>query len=83
MWTRIWFMDMGERVCRTAAQTFLAVYVPTGLAPATDWKAALIASGTAAVLSLLMSLAATGVGDPSSASLIRGVRSVGRHELRK
>ncbi len=80
MFTRIWLLDALERVLRTFAQTFLAVYVPTGLTAAADWKTALISAGTAAVLSLLMSVAATGVGDSSSASLVRSVRTPGRHE---
>lgn len=62
------------------------MWVPTNLnqslsALGGNWKAALIASGTAAVLSLLMSLSATGIGNPSSASFVT-VAAVGKHEKR-
>jgi len=85
MWTRIFFLDLLERAVKTFAQTFLAVWVPTGLNHiAGNWQTALIASCTAAVLSLLMSLASSGVGNPQSASLVRvAPLTVGRHELRR
>lgn len=83
MWSKQFALDSLERAIRTFAQTFLAVFVPNGITPAADWKTSLVAAGTAAVLSLLMSLAATGTGNPASASLVRVAPNVsGRHELR-
>lgn len=82
MWSKQYWLDVLERLLRTFSQTFLAVYIPTGLTPVADWKTALISAGTAAVLSLLMSLAATGVGSSRSASFVRVASNAGgRHEL--
>lgn len=67
MRTRQFWVDTGERAVRTFAQALVAA-ITAGLV-VTDiaqWKAALIASGFAAVLSVLMSLAGTRVGDDQS-----------------
>ena len=67
MRTRQFWVDTGERAVRTFAQALVAAitagFVVTSGA---QWKAALIASGFAAVLSVLMSLAGTRVGDDQS-----------------
>lgn len=82
MWSKQYWLDVLERLLRTFAQTFLAVYVPNGLTSAADWKTSLIAAGTAAVMSVLMSLSATGIGNPSSASFVRVAPNAGgRHEI--
>lgn len=84
MWSKQWWLDVAERLLRTFAQTFLAVFIPNGITPVADWKTALISAGTAAVLSLLMSVAASGIGNPSSASLVRVAPNIGgRHELNR
>lgn len=67
MRTRQFWVDTGERAVRTFAQALVAA-ITAGLV-VTDiaqWKAALITSGFAAVLSVLMSLAGTRVGDDQS-----------------
>ena len=67
MFTKQFWKDTAERAVRTFAQTLIgalgAGFVVTDIA---QWKAALIASGFAAVLSVLMSLAGTRVGDDQS-----------------
>jgi hypothetical protein len=65
--------DMGERALATFVQAFLASLsvaslVDTGMS---GFDSALLA-GAAAVLSLIKGWAAQAVGDPNSASLIRG-----------
>lgn len=57
--------DIVERVVRTAAQAFLAVFVITDVSSA---KAGL-AAAAAAVLALLTGLVATQVGNDDTASL--------------
>lgn len=83
MFSRAWLLDSSERALRTFAQILLTLwgFGATGLNLfAVDWKAALEVAVSAAVLSLLTSVSATGVGESTSASLVRSVAPVGRHE---
>jgi hypothetical protein len=71
MFTASFWLDAGERAIRTVAQTLIGAlaggFVVTDTA---QWKAALIASGVAGLTSLLMSLAATRVGNSESPSFV-------------
>lgn len=63
MFTTAFWKGAAERAVRTFAQVLLAVFgtEATGLLD-TDWPGALSAAGMAVVVSLLMSIAASGVG---------------------
>lgn len=69
MFTKQFWRDTTERAVKTAAQSLggaLAGYAATGF----SWTGALIAGGVAAALSVLTSLASSGVGNPETASLV-------------
>lgn len=78
MWTRIFWADAAERGVRTAAQVLVALYFAgeTTILDV-DWAQALAVAGTAAVVSVLTSIIATGVGDPSSPAIVSESR--GKH----
>lgn len=75
MWSALFWRDAAERSIATAAQAAGALLfvdnLPVGLL-AVDWPAGLSLVGSAALLSLLKSLAASKVGDTGSASLTVG-----------
>lgn len=71
MRTRRFWVDAAERAIRTFAQALIGA-ITAGLV-VTDvaaWGEALLASAVAALISLLTSVAASGVGDPVSPSLL-------------
>ncbi len=69
--SKAFWRDALERVIATGAQAVLAV-LPTSLLPdvSVPWWSALVAGAFASALSLLKCLAASRVGDNSTASLI-------------
>lgn len=71
MRSKAFWVDAGERAVRTFAQALVAVLV-AGFAftDAAAWGEALLSAAIAALVSLLTSVAASGVGDPSSPSLL-------------
>jgi len=73
MFTLDFWKDALERAIRTAAQALVASWA-TGVTGVLEvnWIQAASVAGLAAVTSILMSLAATGRGNPDSASLIEG-----------
>lgn len=73
MFTKRFWMDLGERVVASAAGGALAVMLAgstTGDSSAINWAAVGIGAGTAALVSLLKGLIASRTGDPQSASLV-------------
>lgn len=60
------YKQVGERALMTFAQTFLAMFVVTDMQSAKGALTAAVAAG----LSVLKSVAATKVGDKSTASLV-------------
>lgn len=72
MWTRHYWQSAGERALRTFAQALLSVLIigETGFMDV-DWAQALSVAGVAALASVLMSVAATGVGDHGTDSFVR------------
>ena len=72
MFTIKFWKDAGERAIRTAAQALIALWATdvSGVL-AGDWVQAGSVSALAALMSVLMSVAATGVGDPESAGITK------------
>ena len=67
---RFW-ADAAERAVRTFAQALVAALTAGFVfTDGAAWGAALLASAVAALISLLTSVAASGVGDPVSPSLL-------------
>ena len=72
MYTLTFWKDAAERAVRTAAQALLALWATdvSGVL-AVDWLQAGSVSTLAALMSLLMSVAATGTGSQDSASVLK------------
>lgn len=71
MRTKAFWIDAGERAVRTFAQALVAMLVVGFVfTDAAAWGEALVASAVAALISLLTSVAASGVGDQDSPSLL-------------
>ena len=71
MRTRRFWVDAAERAIRTFAQALIgAITAGLVVTDAAQWKAAGIAAAVAALVSLLTSVAASGVGDQDSPSLL-------------
>lgn len=69
MFTKAFWKDTAERAIKTLAQSLggaIAGYAATGF----SWTGALITGGVAALLSVLGSIASSGVGTPGTASLV-------------
>ena len=76
VWSRSFWVDAAERAGKTAAQTLLALWAGDGVNLLhVDWPTSLGLAGTAAVLSVLTSVASAGIGDAGTPSLV----SSGRH----
>jgi len=72
MYTITFWKDASERAIRTAAQALLALWATdiSGVLEV-DWTQAGSVAALAAVTSVLMSIAATGRGNPESASSVK------------
>jgi len=72
MYTITFWKDAAERAIRTAAQALLALWATdiSGVLEV-DWTQAGSVAALAAVTSVLMSVAATGRGNPESASSVK------------
>lgn len=71
MRSKAFWIDAGERAIRTFAQALIgAITAGLVVTDAAQWKAAGIAAAVAALVSLLTSVAASGVGDQSTPSLL-------------
>ena len=71
MRTSAFWLDAAERAVRTFAQALIgAITAGLVVTDAAQWKAAGIAAAVAALVSLLTSVAASGVGDQSTPSLL-------------
>ena len=71
MRTAAFWIDAAERAVRTFAQALVAVLVAGFVfTDAAAWGEALLSAAVAALVSLLTSVAASGVGDPDSPSLL-------------
>lgn len=67
MFSRLFLLDLAERVVSTFVQAFAASLVVTGL---DDWKTALAVGAGAGVLAVAKSLGALKIGSEDSASLL-------------
>lgn len=70
MLTKRFWKDAFERVISTAAQAAIGAIGATAVVQDLDWKIVAGATGIAALLSFLKAIAATGVGNSQSASLV-------------
>ena len=71
MRSKAFWIDAGERAVRTFAQALIgAITAGLVVTDAAAWGEALLASAVAALISLLTSVAASGVGDQDSPSLL-------------
>ena len=71
MRSKAFWIDAGERAVRTFAQALVAVLVAGFVfTDAAAWGEALLSAAVAALVSLLTSVAASGVGDAESPSLL-------------
>ena len=71
MRTRRFWIDAAERAVRTFAQALVAVLVAGFVVTdAAAWGEALLSAAVAALVSLLTSVAASGMGDPESPSFV-------------
>jgi hypothetical protein len=75
MWSKHFWQSTGERALRTFAQALLSVLIvgETGFLDV-DWAQGISVAGVAALASVLMSVAATGVGDHGTDSFVREER---------
>lgn len=66
MWTTSFWKAAGERAIKTFAQTAVALIGVGALVPITEigWQAVALTSATAAVLSILTSIASNNFGEP-------------------
>ena len=71
MRTTAFWIDAGERAVRTFAQALVAMLVAGFVfTDPAAWGEALLSAAAAALVSLLTSVAASGVGDPESPSFV-------------
>lgn len=70
MWSAAFWRDAAERAAKTAAQAIVALLVTGVTVVDIDWAQAAAVAGTAALVSVLMSVVSSGVGDPESASAV-------------
>ena len=76
IFTREFAADAGERSLKTFAQALVALFVAGVTILSVDWVDALAVAGTAALVSVLTSIASSGRGEPESASALE---YVGQH----
>lgn len=72
MLTAVFWRRAGGRAIRAAASCLASLLILAGFDPldVLDWRSALVASGMAGLVSMLMSIAAGTVGDPTDPSFI-------------
>ena len=70
MRTRAFWADAIERAVKTAAQSAIGVFVADVTILSLDWEQAGGIVGTAALVSVLTSIASEKIGDPGTASVV-------------
>ena len=68
--TKQFWLDLGERALKTFAQAVAAALLAGQLITDIDWKAALGLAATAALASVVTSIASASIGNPATASLV-------------
>lgn len=82
MFTRTWVRDTAERVIRTFAATLAAFFVGDITVINVDYTRALGLSGTAALVTLLLSVAAGSAGVRGTAAFTNAIRPNAIEELK-
>ena len=72
MLTKVFWRRAGGRAVRAAASCLASLLILASFDPldVLDWRSALVASGMAGLVSLLLSIAGSQVGDPTDPSFI-------------
>lgn len=70
MRSKQFWLDAAERAVKTLAQSLLAVFAAGVTIISVDWKETLAIGATAALVSVLTSVASVGKGERESASLV-------------
>lgn len=70
MLSKTFWTDVAERAIKTFAQALLSVFVAGVTIMSVSWVDALAVGATAALVSVLTSIASAGSGDRTSASLV-------------
>lgn len=70
MRSKQFWLDTAERAVKTLAQSLLAVFAAGVTIVSVDWKETLAIGATAALVSVLTSVASVGKGERESASLV-------------
>lgn len=70
MWTRIFWIDAADRAARTFAQALLATITIGDAVYSVDWKAGLGIAVTAAIASILTSIATSKVGASGTPAVV-------------
>lgn len=70
MRSKQFWLDTAERAVKTLAQSLLAVFAAGVTIISVDWKETLAIGATAALVSVLTSVASVGKGERESASLV-------------
>lgn len=73
MWTRTFWLDTAERAVKTLAQALIAVLAVGTPIYEIAWAEALGIAATAAVISMLTSVASVGVGESGTAAVVPGM----------
>ena len=69
--TATFWLDTLERTIRTAAQALLGALTASQVAlDELDWQLVGLTVGTACILSVLMAIVASGIGEPGTASVL-------------
>lgn len=80
MWSKIFWLDAADRALRTFAQTLGATVTVGDAIYHVDWTAGLGIAATAAIASLLTSVATSKVGETGTAAIVApGAHAGGEH----
>ncbi|MBE5453521.1 hypothetical protein E3G52_000385 [Mycobacteroides abscessus] len=77
MLTKQFWLDAVERAIRAAAASVSGVFVADATVATVSWEGVGVVAATAALVSLLLSVQGSRIGDPDSGSLVKDRRNGG------